>query len=366
MAERVGWQAIARAARVSVATVSRVANGVESVDPALRERVIKTAAKLGVNLQQRNKSRIIAFLLSNRGVLHTFHSAVLVGAEACCAARDYGLLFLPLRYPASVPWNNLAVPQILQRHEIIRGAIVAGSNSQNLLDLLARRGVPFVVLGNNVVGDWDPTGHDVVWFDDIHGAFEATQHLHDLGHREIWYVGNCRLPWFARRREGYRCAMIEAALEPRVSGIDSENEYEIGYLATKSILGRKDPVSAILAGDDATARGVYQALRDCRLAVPGDVSVAAVNDLEAPVMSPPLTSVRVFPEQVGRQLAELLFNRLEQPDLAPQHRVIPTELARRESSSSIGRRGNESLHQSGMGSASAPHSQGPQSETLQR
>src|SRR5580658_921736 len=103
-----------------MATVSRVANGSHSVTPRLRERVYKAALKLGFDLDGKNKSRIIAFILSNRAVLHPFHSAVLVGAEAYCANHDYGVLFLPLRYSSEVPWKDLHLPQVLQRHDVIR------------------------------------------------------------------------------------------------------------------------------------------------------------------------------------------------------------------------------------------------------
>ena len=123
---KIGIEEVAREARVSMATVSRVANGSHSVTPRLRARVYKASVKLGYDLDGKNKSKIIAFILSNRAVLHPFHSAVLVGAEAYCAAHDYGLLFLPVRYPSDVSWKELHLPQVLHRHDVIRGAIVAG------------------------------------------------------------------------------------------------------------------------------------------------------------------------------------------------------------------------------------------------
>jgi DNA-binding LacI/PurR family transcriptional regulator len=324
-------QEVADEGGVSIATVSRVMNGSDSVTPELRERVMKAARKLNYNLDGKNKARIIAFILSNRAVFNPFHASVLVGAEAYCAAHDYGLLYLPLQYPSTVSWQNLHLPQILQRRDIIGAVIVAGTNSQNLLDLLTRKGIPFVVLGNNVVGEWTREEYSAVYFDDIEGAYEMTRYLQSLGHRQIWYVGNCRMPWFARRYEGYRRAMDEAGLPLLLKDLDSDNPEEVGYLATKSLLKSGESVTAIFAGEDIAARGVYKAIQESNLRIPNDLSVAGFNDTEAAALNPPLTSVRVFTEQAGKQMAELVLKRIGRPDLGPEVITIPTQLVKRES-----------------------------------
>jgi DNA-binding LacI/PurR family transcriptional regulator len=333
---KIGIEEVAREARVSMATVSRVANGSHSVTPRLRERVYRAALKLGFDLDGKNKSKIIAFILSNRAVLHPFHSAVLVGAEAYCAAHDYGLLFLPVSYSNDVPWKELRLPQALQRHDVIRGAIVAGTNSQNLLDFLSNKGVGFVALGNNVAGEWRKDEYSAVYFDDVDGAYGLTRYLLSLAHRQICFVGNCRLPWFRRRYEGYRRAMEEAGLPPLKSDVDSSDGEDIGFLATKSILKAQDRATAIFAGEDTAARGVYRALQEAGLRVPEDISVAGFNDIpEAAALNPPLTTVRVFTDQVGKQLAELVLKKITHPDVAAEVVTIPTQLVKRESSGPV-------------------------------
>jgi DNA-binding LacI/PurR family transcriptional regulator len=329
---KVRIQDVARAAGLSNATVSRVLNGSERVRPSLHERVIKAALKLGFDLERRNDSRIVAFLLSNRAVLHPFHSAVLVGAEAHCAANDFGVLFLPLQYSPKLPWRELHIPRLLQNRRVVRGVIAAGTNSQNLLDAVTDRRLPIVCLGNNIVGDWHNEKYSVVYFDDIGGAQEATSYLQSLGHRDIWYLGNCQRTWFARRCEGYRRAMEEAGLSPLIRDLNVDNAEDLGYLATKSILSEARPITAIFAGDDTTARGAYRALADHGLKIPSDISVIGVNDtIEASSLIPPLTSVRVFTEQLGRQMAELLLKQISRLDVKPQAVTLPTRLIRRES-----------------------------------
>ena len=331
--DQLPYHELARAARVSVATVSRVANGSSHVSPELRNRVIKTAAKLGVDLSQacRPKANVIAFLLCNRGVLHSFHSHILAGAEAYCASQDYGVLFLSLTYSPEVRWKDIHLPAILRRHDVVRAAMVAGTNSQNLFAQLTHQGMPFVVLGNNVLGEWNSDEYNTVYFDDIEGAREVTRYLLALGHRNVWFAGNLRLPWFTRRYEGYRQIMEEAGLTPRLSEFQSNDEDDVGYLAVKSILQNNGKVSAIFAGGDTVARGAYRALRDKGLRIPSDVAVVGFNDTEASILHPALTTVRAFPEQVGARLAEVLLEVMARPELAPKQCTIPTQLVKRES-----------------------------------
>lgn len=121
-------------------------------------------------------------------------------------------------------------------------------------------------------------------------------------------------------------------MEVHVGEVKSIDEEEMGYVATKLILQGAEPVTAIFAGDDAAARGAYQAARDGGLSIPGDVSIAGFNDTsDSSALHPPLTSVRVFTAELGNQLAELLLERIARPDLPPKLITLPTQLIRRES-----------------------------------
>jgi DNA-binding LacI/PurR family transcriptional regulator len=328
---KLGLREIASAANVSMATVSRVLNGSNRVDPAIQKIVLAAAADLDIDFSQRNKTKALVFVLSNRAMQHAFHSRILLGAEAYCASRNWELLFQSLNYPAQVPAKELPLPKVVQRHDVARGVILAGTNSANLLELLMQKGVPFVVLGNNVMGEPTDMRCDVVFSDDIQGGHDMTRYLIGLGHRHIWFVGNIRLPWFARCFAGYKRAMEEAGLAPHHSSVDSENEAEIGYLGTKSLLARGEPVTAIFAGNDQTAHGVCKGLRDSGLNIPDDVSVVGCDDTVGSWLYPTLTTIREFPEQLGKQMVELLLNRIANPGLEPQQITVPTELIKRES-----------------------------------
>jgi LacI family transcriptional regulator len=163
--------------------------------------------------------------------------------------------------------------------------------------------------------------------------YELTRYLQSLGHTRISFVANNRLAWFQRRCQSYLRAMQEAGLKPIVAEIDSEHEHEVGFLATKQILAQSSrQIDAVFGGSDATCHGVYAALREAGLKVPDDISVCGFNDTpEATVLYPPLTSVRVFPELIGRQLAEMVLARIANGGLGTQQRMIPTQLVKRES-----------------------------------
>jgi LacI family transcriptional regulator len=330
-----GLREIATAANVSIATVSRVLSGRNRVDPAMRKQVLEAAAKLKIDPLQSNKPRALVFLLSNRTMLPPFHASILVGAESYCSAHGWDLYFLSFNYSSNIPSRALHLPEMLQRRDIVRGVILAGNTSPNLLELLERKGISYVVLGNNILGEVPALKNDVVFSDESRGAEDMTRYLISLGHRDIWFVGNTRMPWFARYYEGYRRCMEEAGLNPRQSSIDSDDDTEIGYLGTKYLLSTGEPVTAIFAGNDPTACGVYKGLREQGWRIPEDVSVAGCNDTVGALLYPGLTTIREFPEQVGRHMAELLLGRIADPELEARRLTMPTEFIKRDSCSAV-------------------------------
>jgi DNA-binding LacI/PurR family transcriptional regulator len=330
---KIGLREIASDAGVSVSTASRVLNGNSRVESALRQKVLDAAERLNIDLSLRDNAKTLLFVLSNRGVYDAFHSRVLLGAEESCVALGWNILFMSFNYSPNTPWRELHLPKVVQRHDFVRGIILTGTNFVNLIELLHNKGIISVVLGNNISGDTQRLKADIVFSDEIQGGCDVTRYLISLGHRDIWYVGNLRLPWFARGFAGYSRAMEDAGLEPRQSHIDSENSTEVGYLGTKSLLARGESVTAIFAGNDPAAQGVYKALRDSDLRIPDDVSVVGCSDTIAGMLYPALTTIREFPEQLGKQMVELVLNRISNPLSDPKRVTIPTELIKRDSCS---------------------------------
>ena len=321
---------VARLAKVSLGAVSRIAQGNPKVAPSVRASVLAAAQNLGVNLGSAAKNRTITFVLGNRDTVNEFQSKVLLGAEGFCTRHDWALHFVSFRSDLSAPLSSLTLPDVLTQSNRPAGVILSGTHSANILTALAEKKIPFSLVGNNIVGEWQPEQYDCVFTDDVRGSAEITRYLLAQGHRNIWYIGNQRLPWFARCARGYRQAMKEADLEPRFSEIGSEDR-ELGYLAVKALLASGERPTALFVGTDQAASGVYQALQESGIRIPDDISVAGFNDTIGEVLHPGLTTVREFPKELGVHLAEFTLQRINKPDLPPQQLVMPTELIRRES-----------------------------------
>jgi LacI family transcriptional regulator len=321
---------VARLAKVSSATVSRVASGNPQVDPEIQAAVYAAAKKLGIDLTETRKNRTIAFVLGNRDTVNEFQSRILLGAEGYCAQHNWDLQFISFRCDLYAPPANLRLPEALTRANRVSGVILSGTHSVSILSALREKRIPFSVVGNNIVGEWRPEDFDCVSTDDVRGSAEITQYLISQGHRAIWFIGNQRLPWFARCAEGYSRTMKEAGLEPHFSEIRSEDR-ELGYLAIKSLLANGERPTGVFAGTDEVASGVYQALQESGILIPDDISVAGFNDTLGELLHPGLTTAREFPKELGSHLAEFTLRRIREPNIAPQQLTVPTELVRRES-----------------------------------
>lgn len=254
-----------------------------------------------------------------------------MGAQEFATEQHNRILFYPYQYAANVAADDIRLPLLFERTGSVDGYIVGGMNSENLLELLARLRLPFAVLGNNVLEPWKPDQYDTVWMDDRTGGHELTRYLQSLGHQAIWFVGSRRFPT-GRILEGYSQAMREAKLKPQAIEIDSEDEHDIGYMAAKSLFAKKAAATAIFGYNDVVAHGAYEAARASGLRVPEDVSIVGVGDRpEAKALTPSLTTLWAYPDQVGRRLAELVLKRIAKPDAPPQQVLLPTRIIERNS-----------------------------------
>ena len=315
---------IGRLAKASSAAVSRMAQGNHKVARPEHGSILAASSSRGA------KTRTITFILGNRDTVNEFQSKVLLGAEGYCTGQDWALHFVSFRSDLNAPLSSVSLPEILTSSNRPSGVILSGTHSANILAALCEEEIPFSIVGNNIVGDWQPEQYDCVFTDDVRGSADITRYLIAQGHRNIWYIGNQRLPWFARCARGYHQAMKEADLEPRFSEIGS-GDRELGYLAVKALLASGERPTALFVGTDQAASGVYQALQESGIRIPDDISVAGFNDTIGEVLHPGLTTVREFPKELGVHLAEFTLRRIQEPDIPPQQLVMPTELIRRES-----------------------------------
>ena len=327
---------VAERARVSVGTVSRVLNGRPDVKAELRTRVDRAMRELGYRPNARaqsfarNSSAVLSFVLSNRDLLHPFHSRILQGTSAYCEEAGFFVLYSRWNYSADTAPEKLQLPSVLKAHGIADCLILAGTNYPNLLAALDEMGTQYVLLANNFVSSRKKPPVAQVRFDDTRGAFEAARYLISLGHKDIWYVGDISQPWYNNRYQGYLLAMSEAGLQPRgsLTGL-SDNRFANGAQCTELILKQGQPVSAIFAGTDDVAYGALEALNRHGLRVPADVSLIGFDDQRNPYQPLELTTIRVEAEEIGRQLARMAISKIREKGKVLPEVIVPTLLIKR-------------------------------------
>jgi DNA-binding LacI/PurR family transcriptional regulator len=324
---------VAQAAGVGIGTISRVLNSSSQVSRKTRARVLDAIRRLGFrpNAQARRilkrRAEMVCFLLSNRDFLHPFHARILQGVESYASGLKQHVLFAALHYSPRTPPDRIDLPPVLQEHGLIDGVILAGTIYPNLLRRIESIQMPFVAFSNNVVGMDGQQQFDQVGFDDCNGTLHATRYLISQGHRQIVFAGDISYPWLQRRFEGYGQGMRENKLKPvliTARNVPSFGDYGQGSVGR--ILSRRSRPTAVVAGNDEIAFGLWRALSRRGVKVPDEISLVGFDDREeAVLMDPPLSTVRVHKEEIGETCMKMLLERLHHPQMAFSQRVLPTE-----------------------------------------
>jgi DNA-binding LacI/PurR family transcriptional regulator len=324
---------VARAAGVGIGTISRVLNSSSQVSRKTRARVLDAIRRLGFrpNAQARRilkrRAEMVCFLLSNRDFLHPFHARILQGVESYASSLKQHVLFAALHYSPKLPADQIDLPPVLQEHGLIDGVILAGTVYPNLLRRIESIHMPVVAFGNNVVGMDEEQQFDQVGFDDSNGTLHATRYLISQGHRRIVFAGDVSYPWLRRRFEGYRKAMREKKLKSVLIAARIQQSFgEFGQGSVGRVLSVRPRPTAVVAGNDEIAYGLWRSLSRQGIRVPEEISLVGFDDREeAVLMDPPLSTVRVDKEEIGKTCMKMLLERLHHPQMAFSCRVLPTE-----------------------------------------
>lgn len=325
---------VARSAGVSVATVSRVLNGVETVSSELRTRVMTASETLGYRPNPHARA-----LHSGRshaiGVAATyvggFFAQLFDGLEA--GLTDQGYRLLVAGGNGTRDDENDTLIDLLDRHVDALVVFLEAIGDADLAQIHAR-GIPTVVLGRVVPGLEERC---LAWDQRAGGAL-ATRYLLAMGHRRIGHVAGPSYNLHAReRREGYQLAMAEAGIEVEPNWVaEGDFQEEGGRQAMRTLLEKGD-VTAVFVANDQMALGALSALWERGLRCPDDLSVVGFDDqLPSRYTTPPLTTVRQPLEELGRIVADRLLRDLRseqgagRPDLPPLALVERASVKRRE------------------------------------
>lgn len=304
MSKPVRIRDIADACGVSPGAVSRALKGQPGLRDDTRQRIISVAQQQGYDFTRLRSDKIkrVLFLLHRQHNISRalpFYSQLLLGIEDACREQGIALSFLAIG-----PGDAVSEQVMLHQPDAL---ICAGFFEPELLALLQQMKLPLVLADL-----WAP-GMPCVNPDNVLGGYLATHHLIAQGRRRIAFLASSLAHYSIRQREkGYRQALYEAQLlmPPEYEAIappllDTEQSL---IQAVNELLALPAPPDAIFAYNDAAARVVLRVCEQRGLRVPADISLVGFDDIDAAAWtSPPLTTIAVDKQQLGRQAVMLLL-----------------------------------------------------------
>src|SRR5260370_980231 len=144
---------------------------------------------------------------------------------------------------------------------------------------------------------------------DCNGTLHATRHLIGKGHRQIVFAGDTSYQWLRHRFEGYRQGMREKKLKSVLIMVRNAQSFvDFGQKSVARILSRQPRPTAVVAGNDEIAYGLWRSLQRHAMKVPDDISLVGFDDREeAVLMDPQLSTVRVHKEEIGQTCVKMLL-----------------------------------------------------------
>lgn len=335
---------VARAAGVSTQTVSRVINDRPDVAPVTRQRVLDIVAQLGFQPSALARSlihqRSLTIGIVTAGLKFIGPAYTLNGITEQAEAMGYALLLKELPQ-----FDSIAVEPILraivarQVDGIIWAVPEAGANRNWLADLLPALPVPIVFLTMHEV-----PGVTVIAMDNFMGGRLATEHLLAQGRRNIGHISGPHLWWeTGQRRAGWEAALEAAGLgvEPR-QVVEGDWSSASGERAFRQLLEQYPEMDAVFAANDQMALSVLLVANRLGRRVPDDLAVVGFDAIpESAYFTPPLTTIRQNPKEVGRTAVRQIVRMIEADQGLPDPHLHETvwlkpQLIVRESSAASG------------------------------
>ena len=324
---------IAAKANVSIATVSRVLNNDPKVTLETREKVLQISKELNYrpNLIARNfvkkTSNSIGLILPD--ISDEFFTDIIRGVDEITYKNGYYTMVA-----SSHKYRTLIDSVNAFLHTGLVGGIVllVSFLTDEIKNVLNNSKIPVVLIS----GKNDDSVFDNVTIDNYQGAFNATEFMiKKRGFTKIAHItgpsenGDAYL-----RKKGFTDACKKNGLEINKSFlVDGDFTKESGYKGFMKLYGLPEKPQAIFAGNDMMALGCYDAAQFLNVNIPKDISLIGFDDIfVSQYLNPPLTTVRVNIEEVGRAAANILLEKLNSNNGKANSLVkIPTELVIRKS-----------------------------------
>jgi len=302
---------VAREAGVSVNTVSRALSGKPDVSPNTRARILKIAERLGYRPNRlarglrSNKTFTIGVVVTD--IANPFFGALVKGVEEAARKSNYSII---LQDTDEDYEREKEAIQVMLAERVDGLLITPVQTKTETIEELKEAGLPFVLLGRY----FDDLETDYVVTDDVQGGYLATEHLIKLGHKRIAMInGPLHISSAKERFEGYKRALAHHGVELDESLVSAGAiTMEDGYQAAQALFQRRKRPTAVFCYSDFVAFGVIKAIREYGLRIPDDVAIVGYDDVDfSSYIDVPLTTVRIFKEELGKQAVVLLLEKVQ-------------------------------------------------------
>ncbi|MBV7523381.1 MULTISPECIES: LacI family DNA-binding transcriptional regulator [Pseudomonas] len=325
---------VAALAGISYTTVSHVVNKTRPVSEEVRikvEAAIQTLDYVPSAVARSLKAKTtatIGLLVPNS--LNPYFAELARGIEDYCERNGYCVILCNSDDNPDKQRSYLRV--LLEKR--IDGLIVASAGGDSgLAQGLKGVRTPMVIVDRGL----DGVDADLVRIDHEYGAYLATRHLLELGHRDIATISGPQSTSVAQMRlAGYRRALKEAGVEVSPGRMLESDFTSTGGYSAAAFLLESNPPTAVFAANDMIGIGVLRAAAERNIRVPSELSVIGFDDIQmSRYVYPSLTTVGQSILQLGEMAAEVLLRRIATPGLATDQRIVTPSIVMRESTAPL-------------------------------
>ena len=323
---------VAKAAGVSVATISRVLNHPEQVQPETRTHVLEVMQKLdyqpnwfarGLNIGKTGTIALLIPRIEDHGFLD-----VVTGVETIARRKEHTVLLCKTHADAQEEVNCLKM--VLNRQ--VDGVILVSSRLDTpTVQSLLKPDFPWVHIGGYAPGNC----RNVCLIDYKKGAYQMTSHLIKLGHQEITLLLDQRSQVeIDAITTGYRNALKEHGLPQDRPVLRAEGSVQGGYLMAQKLVQNHQLPPALITASEEQAFGVTKAALDEQIQIPEQLALACLKDSQiTSILNPPLTALELPSHRLGLLAARMLFDCIESSDSScvPQEIILQPRLKVRRS-----------------------------------
>lgn len=325
---------VAALAGISYTTVSHVVNKTRPVSEEVRikvEAAIQTLDYVPSAVARSLKAKTtatIGLLVPNS--LNPYFAELARGIEDYCERNGYCVI---LCNSDDNPGKQRSYLRVLLEKRIDGLIVASAGGDSGLVQGLANVRTPMVIVDRGL----DGVEADLVRIDHEYGAYLATRHLLELGHRDIATISGPQDTSVAQMRlAGYCRALKEAGIEVAAGRIVQSDFTSIGGYAAAGALLEQDAPTAIFAANDMIGIGVLRAAAERNIRVPSELSVIGFDDIQmSRYVYPSLTTVGQSILQLGEMAADVLLRRITTPARALDQRIVTPSIVMRESTAPL-------------------------------